>query len=421
MIDRQDSVPRVFPASKMLLVTAASAVLSFALASCGKSGEAHARNAPENTAPEVAVSQVTRKPIARDLTMSSELVPFQEIDVFAKEAGYVSKLYVDYGSRVKAGQLMAVLEIPEMQALLQEDKASVKSASDQVTNAQHQVGRIEAQHNVLHLEFDRLNQVAKSKPGLVAQQEVDEAQGKDLAAEAQVEGVKANLEAAQSQLAVSQSKLAHDQALYDYSRITAPFNGVVTQRYANLGTLMQAGTSSATNVLPLVKLSQEDRFRLVIPVPESYVQYIKVGDPVEVRVPSLNRSFPGKVARFSVDVAGATRTMHTEVDVPNPQGVLIPGVYAEATLTLVRKGDALVVPLQAVSQGNGRASVFVVDMSNKVEQRPIELGIETENDAEVVSGLKDGDRVVISDTSGLRPGANVRPKVTEAGTYKTES
>ena len=391
------------------------------LVSCSHTEAAKADVAPQvDAAPTVAVTKVTRKPLSRNLTISSELVPFQEIDVFAKESGYVSKLYVDYGSHVAKGQLMAVLEIPELQALLQEDKASITSASDQVTNARHQLGRIEAQHKVLHLEYERLNSVAQSKPGLVAQQEVDDAQGKDLAAESQVEAAKSNLQVAQSQMNVAQSKLAHDQALYDYSKITAPFAGVVTQRYANLGTLMQAGTSSST-AMALARLSEQNLFRLVIPVPETYVRYIKIGDPVNVRVPALERDFPGKVARFSVDVGQATRTMHTEVDVPNPKGVLIPGVYAEATLNLDRKGDALAVPLQGVNQESGSASVLVVNGSNQIEHRSIHLGTQTENEAEVLSGLHEGDEVVISDRSGLRPGETVHPKLTQAATYQSQS
>ncbi len=389
------------------------------LISCGKPNTARAGNDSQDTSPEVAVTKVSRKALSRNLTISSELVPFQEIDIFAKESGYVSKLFVDYGSRVSKGQLLAVLEIPELQALLQEDQAGIKSASEQVTDAEHQLGRIQAQHNVVHLQYDRLNNVAKSKPGLVAQQEVDDAQGKDLAAEAQVEGGRSSLQVAQSQMAVSQSKMAHDQALYDYSKITAPFKGVVTQRYANLGTLMQAGTS--TQASPLVKLSEEDMFRLVIPVPESYVRYIKVGDPVSVRVPTLGRDVTGKVARFSVDVGQATRTMHTEVDVPNPQGILIPGVYAEATLALNRVGDALVVPLQAVNQAGEQSSVLVVNSSNKVESREITLGIQTENEAEVLSGLNEGDEVVISDRGSLRAGESVHPKLTQAASYHTQS
>lgn len=390
------------------------------LVSCGKSQQAEAGAASQNTAPAVAVTKVSRKPMSRHLTISSELVPFQEIDVYAKESGYVSKLYVDYGTHVKKGQLMAVLEIPELQALLQEDQAAIKSASDQVTNAEHQLSRIEAQHYVLHLQYERLNNVAKTKPGLVAQQEVDENQGRDLAAEAQVEGGKATFQVAQSQMAMSQSKLAHDQALFDYARITAPFAGVVTQRYANFGTLMQAGTSSST-AMPLVRLSQEDLFRLVIPVPESYVRYVKIGDQITVRVPALSRDFPEKVARFSVDVTGSTRTMRTEVDVPNPQGVLIPGVYAEATLALDRKGDALVVPLQAVNQAGDHATVLVVDQANKIQDRQITLGIQTESNAEVLSGLTEGDQVVISDRSGLRAGELVHPKTTEVASYQSQS
>ncbi len=245
-------------------------------------------------------------------------MPFQEIDVYAKESGYVQKLNVDYGTHVKAGQVMAILEIPELQAQLEEDQAEIKNAGNQVTRAEHELQRYQAQYNALHLEYTRLNEVFQNQPGIVAQQEVDDAQGKDLAASSQVDAGQSALDAAQSQLSVTKAKLVHDQSLFDYSRITAPFPGVVTQRYANLGTLVQAGTTSSTQAMPIVRLSQDDLFRLVIPVPEAYVRYIRIGDPVTVRVPSLNRSFPGKVIRFSVDVRQDTRTMHTEVDVPNP-------------------------------------------------------------------------------------------------------
>ncbi len=398
----------------------ATAIGAAWLASCARTEHAQGLDSAAQI-PTVAVAKVVRKAISRDLTISSELVPFQETDVFAKESGFVSKLYVDYGTHVSKGQLMAVLEIPELQALLQEDEASIRSMSDQVTDAQHELARIEAQHKVLHVQYERLNNVANQKPGLVAQQEVDDAQGKDLAAEAQVEAAKSRLQVAQSQLAVTQSKLVHDQALYNYSKITAPFSGVVTQRYANLGTLMQAGTNSSTQATPLVKLSQEDLFRLVMPVPESYVRYIKIGDTVNVRVPSLNRDFPGRVARFSVDVGQATRTMHTELDVPNPKGVLVPGMYAEASLALDRVGNALVVPLEAVTVQGQNGTVLVVDSLNKIEFRTINIGIQTENEAEVLSGLRDGDQVVIGDRGSLHAGELVQPKITQVASYQGQS
>ena len=358
------------------------------------------------------------KSLGRQITLSSELVPFQEIDVYAKESGFVKKLLVDYGTHVKAGQVMAVLEIPELEAQLQEDQAEIRNAANQVTRAQHELDRYQAQYKALHLQYTRLNSVFESQPGIVAQQEVDDAQGKDMAASSQADAGQAAVEATQSQLSVARAKLTRDQSLFDYSRITAPFSGIVTERYANLGTLVQAGTGSSTQAMPIVKLSQDDLFRLVIPVPEAYVRYIRVNDPVDVRVPSLNRTFPGKVARFSVDVQADTRTMHTEVDVLNPQRVLLPGLYAEAELHLDRKDNIPCVPVQALSHRGDKTTVLVVNADGILEQRPVEIGLETSSDAEIVSGLNEGEQVVVSDRSGLKAGQKVHPQTVVAPEYQ---
>jgi RND family efflux transporter MFP subunit len=390
-----------------------------ALSSCSGSGNAPVQaGGPVIT---VGVTKVSKKSLGREITLSSELVPFQEIDVYAKESGYVKKLNVDYGTHVKAGQVMAVLEIPELEAQLQEDQAEIKNAINQVSRAQHELSRYEAQYKALHLQYTRLNGVFESQPGIVAQQEVDDAQGKDLAAASQVDAGHAALEAAQSQLSVARAKLNHDQSLFDYSRITAPFAGVVTERYANLGTLVQAGTGSSTQAMPIVRLSQDDLFRLVIPVPESYVRYIHIGDHVDVRVSSLNRTFPGKVARFSVDVREDTRTMHTEVDVLNPQHVLLPGLYADADLQLDRKDDIPTVPLQAVNHEGNKITVFVVNRNDELEDRAVQLGLQTASDAEVISGLSEGEQVVVSDRSGLKAGQKVHPQAVAVMQYHEEN
>ncbi|HXY51884.1 MAG TPA: efflux RND transporter periplasmic adaptor subunit [Terriglobales bacterium] len=391
--------------------------LALALAAC--SGDHTSKvEAKTHAAVTVGVTKVVKKTLSRDITLSSELVPFQEIDVYAKESGYVQKLYVDYGTHVTQGQVMAVLEIPELEAQLEQDRAGVQNASNQVVRAQHELSRYQAQYKALHLEYTRLNAVFETQPGIVAQQEVDDAQGKDLAASSQVDAGQAELEAAQSQLAEAKAKLVHDQTLYDYSKIRAPFSGVVTQRYANLGTLVQAGTASSTQAIPIVRLSQDDLFRLVIPVPESYVRYIRVGDPVRVRVPSLNRTFPGKVARFSVDVRLDTRTMHTEVDVRNPGLVLMPGLYAEADIALEHREDTPAVPLQAINHVGDKTTLLVVNRDDRIEDRPVTLGLETATDAEVVSGLSPGEQVVVSDRSGLKPGQKVHPQVVEIMQYQ---
>lgn len=392
------------------------AALAVALASCSSSSKVQAKDPGETAADSgevsVGVAKVGRKTLERTLDLSSELVPFQEIDVYAKEAGFVKELNVDYGSRVRKGQVMATLEIPELEAQLKQDDAGIQSASDQIVYAQNAVSRYEAQHKSLQLQSERLSNVSKSKPGMVAQQEVDDAEAKSLASAAQIEEAKSNVEAARSRLAEARAKKDRDQVLFDYSKITAPFAGVVTQRYANQGTLLQAGTNSSTQATPLVRLSQDDLFRLVIPVPGSYVRYIRVGDLVKVTVPSLNRAFPGKVARFSGDVQEDTRTMHTEVDVPNNDRVLLPGIYAEASITLEHKPKALTIPIQAVNQG-AADTVDVVGPSNTIEIRPVTLGIQTATDAEVLSGLREGEQVVVSDRGGIKAGQQVRPKVVD--------
>jgi RND family efflux transporter MFP subunit len=395
-----------------------AALLALGLSSCngGRNVKASAEQAVT-----VGVTRVVKKTVSRQITLSSELVPFQEIDVYAKESGYVQKLDVDYGTHVRVGQTMATLEIPELQAQMQQDQAEIKNAIDQVSRADHELKRYDAQYNALHLQYTRLNQVFETQPGIVAQQEVDDAQGKDLAAASQVDAGKAALEAAQSQLAAAKAKLVHDETLFDYSRITAPFAGVVTERYANLGTLVQAGTSSSTQAMPIVRLSQDDLFRLVIPIPESYVRYIRIGDPVNVHVPSLNRTFPGKVARFSVDVRADTRTMHTEVDVPNPERVLMPGLYAEAEVGLDEKANVPTVPLQAVSHQGNKTSVLVVNRDGEVEERTAELGLQTTTDAEVLSGLSEGEQVVVSDRSGLKPGQKVHPQAMSVMQYQEQN
>jgi RND family efflux transporter MFP subunit len=396
-------------------------VLAGVLTSCGKTDKVEARDPGASGSSEVSVGvvKIGRKPLGRTLTLSSELVPFQEIDVYAKESGYIKELPVDYGTHVQKGQLIATLEIPELQSQLRQDDAAITNATEQITHAQNELDRVEAQHKVMQLQFDRLNGVAKSNPKLVAQQEVDDAEGRALASAAQVEASRANRQSAQSALDAAKAKREHDQDLFNYAKITAPFAGVITQRFANFGALVQAGTSSSTQAMPVVRLSQDDLFRLVIPVPESYVKYIHVGDPVSVKVSSLDRTFPGKVARFSVDVREDTRTMHTEVDVPNPQRVLLPGLYADATIQLEHKGDALAVPLQALDRTANGVSVDVVNASNNIEVRPVVLGIQTPTDSEILSGLKEGDMVVVSDRSSLKSGQVVRSKAIDLMQFRS--
>jgi RND family efflux transporter MFP subunit len=196
--------------------------------------------------------------------------------------------------------------------------------------------------------------------------------------------------------------------MQQYATITAPYTGVVTMRYADTGALIPAGTAEGLNQA-VVRLAQSDVLRLRMPIPERDVPMVHVGSVVSVHVQATGRQFPGTVIRFTRDVSNSTRTMLTEVDVANPDLTLTPGMYADVTFNLEEKNNALIVPASAIIQGD-QPSVMLLDSSNRVERRPIVLGIAGANSQEITSGLQPGDRVIIGGASTLQPGQKVNPQ-----------
>jgi RND family efflux transporter MFP subunit len=241
---------------------------------------------------------------------------------------------------------------------------------------------------------------------------LDDAQAKDKEGEAQIASDEAALSEAQNQLGVAVAEQKQLSAMSDYTRIVAPFNGVVTRRNVDNGALVQAGTNSNIQALPVVSVAETDLFRLTLPVPESAVPMVRLGTTVTVHVSSLNRDFEGKVSRFSDSVNQETRTMHTEVDVPNKNGSIVEGMYAEVNLSLATKQDALVVPTQAVTRDGPRASVLVVNSQDRVEEREVKIGMEGADQLEIVSGLSQNERVVVGSRNQFRAGDLVLPKIT---------
>jgi RND family efflux transporter MFP subunit len=398
------------------------AVLSISLASCSRSGSAETNSSTEESAPTVAVERTARADLSRSLSLTAEFIPFQEVEVMSKVAGYIKKINVDIGDTVHTGQVLAVLEVPEMNDDLAKAAAGVQRSEAEVKRAQGDLERAQASHEIAHLAYERLQGVAKTKPGLVAQQEIDDAKGKDLAAEAQVAAAQSTFQANQQQTAVSRAEQARYRTMYNYTSVVAPFDGVVTMRYGNTGTMIQAGTASQSQAMPVVRLSQNSLLRLMLPVPESAVSRIRMGQHVEVKVPSLEgRSFSGNIARFTKKVSTATRTMETEVDVPNPKLILIPGMYASVDLRLENRPGVLSIPVAAADVTGAEARVFKVTGENKIDVVPVKLGLETSNRVEVLSGLKEGDAVVVGARAGLKPGDRVKPLLVSIATAKSES
>jgi len=366
-------------------------------------GNAETASAP----PVVATATAHTGFIANQLTVAGVFQPFQEIDVHGKVSGYIRHIYVDIGDRVRQGQTLAVLEVPELQAEVAGAQAGITQTQQNIQRLQSEVARDQATYRAVHENYIRLKQASDQQPGLVAAQEVDDALAKDQSAASQVEAAKAAVAAAQGQLGVSRAENLRVSSMEQYATITAPYNGVVTMRYADTGALIPAGTAEGLNQA-VVRLAQSDVLRLRMPIPERDVPLVHVGSVVSVHVQATGQQFPGTVVRFTRDVSNATRTMLTEVDVNNPSLLLTPGMYADVTFNLEQKNNALIVPASAIIQGD-QPSVLLVDATNHVLKRLVVLGIGGSNSQEIASGLQDGDRVIIGGQSTLQAGQEVTP------------
>lgn len=379
------------------------------LASCGRTEAGSDKSASVPNAPLIVpVTKAERVDLVNNLTLTAEFEPFQQVDVMAKVSGYVRSIKVDIGDRVREGQLLATLEIPEMEDDMTKASATVDQTDAEIATASEELKRAETAHELAHLSYSRIADVLKREPGLVPQQEVDEAHSRDLVAEAQISTAKSSLRTAEQKARVARAEQGRVQTIHKYMTITAPFEGVITKRYANIGSMIQAGTASQSQAMPVVQLSQNNLLRLVLPVPESAVSRVRAGGVVDVRVPSIGKTFPGRVARFAERVQQSTRTMDTEVDVPNPALLLVPGMYAEVSLQIDQRRGVVSLPLDGVDRSTSQARVYMVVAPGVIRIAPVTLGLETDQRVEVRSGLDEGDVVVTGRHAGLKDGQAVQ-------------
>jgi RND family efflux transporter MFP subunit len=380
---------------------------------CSKPAQVSASASPAVT--RVAVAEVRRVSLTTELAITAEFRADQEVDVMAKVSGYLKKIEVDVGDRVSAGQLLATLEIPEMEDDLTKNAVTITRSQADLERAIQELKRAETVREMTQLSYSRLNSVMEKRPGLVAQQEIDTIRNHDMVAQAQIAAAKAAMAAAEQSVRMNQADTARIKTLQNYTKITAPFGGVVTKRYVDTGAMIQAGTSSHTQAMPLVRIAQTHVLRLILPVPESVVPRLKIGGTVQVHVESLGKNLSGRIARFSGQIQTATRTMETEVDVPNPRGTLVPGMFAQALLRLDERLNALSVPVDAIDHDKGRTVVLAVTREGILEPRDIVTGLETAERVEVKSGLAEGDLVVLGNRSQYKRGQKVEPKLDGRG------
>jgi len=400
--------------TRVLMSLCSLAFLGFGVAGCRRHDD---DQQPEQTKPIAVVAVAARSPILNTLHVAGGFIPMQEVELHAKVAGYIRHINVDIGDRVRAGQVLATLDVPELAAQVQGADASVRQTQEQISRAKSDVLRAQANYEALHSAAQRLQQASDTRPGLIAQQELDDALANDRAAAAQVDAAKSGLSATEQQLGVSRADRQRYSALADYSRIVAPFAGVVTWRYADTGALIQAGTSNAGS-MPVVKIAQVNVLRLRLPVPETLAPFVRIGDTASIYVQALGKTFTGKVTRNTGSLDPSTRSMQVEIDVPNTDGKLSPGMYADVSLNVQRSGDALAVPVQAVDQSSSQPFVMVVGSNNTVEKRAVRVGIAGANSVEILTGLNSGDKVIIANLATFQPGQAVTPKLSAMSDVK---
>jgi len=379
------------------------------------------RDAEAATLPSARVAAAQRGSIAHTLSLAGQFQPYQVVDVHPKVSGFMRKIYVDIGDRVHQGQTLAEIEVPELTAQLQGTVFQIKQAQEEMARSQHEIARAEAMHSAIHADYQRLLDTSKAQPGLIAQQELDDAQSKDLSAEAQVDAAKAAAAAAEQHAEVAHSDNQRVEALESYTNVTAPLDGVIIWRYADTGALIQSGTNSNEQDIPIVRLSQSGILRLRMPVPEDDVQFIHEGDSIQIRVDAVNRSFTGKIVRFTRNVNYQTRTMETEVDVDNKDLSISPGMYANASLGLARVDNAITIPVEALVMRGSQPAVYALDADNRVRIHNVEVGIRGSRLVQIKSGLEPGDRVILGSQEQYSEGERIDPLQTKEPASETVS
>jgi RND family efflux transporter MFP subunit len=360
------------------------------LLAAGCSGPTEARKEAAAPAAKVSVARAERQPLARTVTLAAGLEPYEQAPLYAKVAGYVASIAVDIGDRVDAGQELATLEIPEM-------AQQYAQAENQVEVQRAEVSKAEADAELRRVILER-SRGLRAKDA-ITEQDLDQAQ-------AEAARANAELELARARVSSGQAHLAELRALMEYAHLRAPFAGIVTQRFVDRGALVQAATSS-TGVSPVVTVARTDTLRAFVDVPEPEVSFVDRGDRAVLEVAALpGRRFEGAITRFAGALDPGSRTMRTEVDFPNQDGILLPGMYGTMTIAVENHAKALTLPDTAVRREKNRAIVYLVDGGRAVE-RTVTTGLAADGRVEILAGLADGEGVVAVAAAGLSAGTPV--------------
>ncbi len=374
--------------------------------------------------PTVAVVPVKSEMLSHKLELPGELLAYQNVPVHAKVEGYIKDIYVDRGSFVKKGEVMISISCPELNEKVKEAEAKLSSAESSYRQAQATVDAVKsklieakARCDADQLTLSRLQQAAKT-PGAVAQNEVDIQEKAFESDQARVESVKQEVVGAKNLvLAESHNVQASRQVLNSvkdmtgYLTIRAPFDGVVTERNVHNGSIV--AISTGREAPPLVRVQEKNHLRLVVAVPEDSVSGTKIGQKIEFNVPAfIGKQFFGKIARPGYALDSATRTMPVELDVPNANGELEPGMFATVHWLVSRPYKTLFVPASAVD--SDLKGTFVIRIKNNLSERiEVQKGLSMGERVELSGKIDEGDLIALKATNELKSGTHLLAKIAD--------
>lgn len=352
--------------------------------------------------PTVNVTTAERSAANSGLILPGNVQAMTEAPILARADGYVKKRYVDIGDRVRSGQLLAEIEAPEVDQQVTQGAANLQQseAALEQANANYQQGQ--ANEQLSKVTATRWQHLASK--GAVSLQENDQYQAQYKAQAANLNALDKAVSAAKSNVASMQANLSRLQELQSYERVTAPFSGVITLRNIDVGALIGANSTL------LYRIAQTSRLRVYVNVPQANIASIRPGQQASLEFSELSgRKFSGTVTRTANALDPSSRTLLTEVQVPNPDGALLPGMYAQVDLNTVRADPPLTIPGDAlITRANG-AVAAVVGHDHVIHFQKVTVGRDYGNTIEVETGLNEGDSVVVNPTDAVREGVKVNP------------
>jgi RND family efflux transporter MFP subunit len=365
-------------------------------------------SAASETLPEVTVVAAKNASTIGDLVLPGNIQAVTEAPILARASGYVKSRYVDIGDHVTAGQLLADVEAPELDQQVRQAQAALEQSQSDLERSNAALDQGKANESIAKVTATRWDNLVKR--GAVSKQENDQYQAQFQAQSANVKALERAVDAATGNIAAMQANLARLTAMQGYLKVKAPFAGVVTLRNVDVGTLVNTGSTM------LFRIAQTNLLRTFLNVPQASASDVRVGQMASLATPELpERKFSGAVTRTANALDPASRTLLVEVQVPNPEGKLLPGMYVEVDLHLPRKDPPLLLPSDTLSVRPEGTMVAALDSNNAVHFQRVTVGRDYGSQIEILSGLSAGQRVIANPNDSVQEGVKVHPVFVATG------